>query len=130
MAKDFKPVSNQDDAAIRAEERRRKEAEAKQIEADAAVEADIAKAKREQEKAKAAEAAIGKVQSLRSSLGESIATSQKTLEALKEREKTLSTAIGDAQGAIITAGDVMRVDPVRALAGIERAVEAFKNATK
>ena len=130
MANDTKKQDPNLGAEERAAARRSQEAEAKakaaEVEVDKAL--DEAKAKAANERAQ--EVAKAKVTEARAALQVRIDEARKGVEAQKEKLKLLEAAIGDATGAIITAGDVARNDAVRALAGLERATAAFASALK
>lgn len=114
------------DAEQRAHERRAQEAKRREAEAEDEVSKQIAEGRAIVEKEKADAALRAKVVALRDELVAKAAVAEKEMEALKERVKAVTTAVGDVHGAVITANDVAKQDPARALAGIERARAAFE----
>lgn len=117
-------------AEERAASRRAQEADSKAKAAEVEVDKALDEAKAREANARAQAVAKEKVAAARTSLQTKIDDSRKGLEAQKAKLKAAEAAIGDATGAIITAGDVARNDPLRALAGLERAVAAFEGALK
>jgi hypothetical protein len=114
------------DAEQRAHERRAQEAKRREAEAEAEVNQQIAEGRAAAEKLKTDAALRAKIVSIRDELVAKSAVATKELETLKERVKAITTAVGDIQGAVITANDVAKHDPERALAGIMRARDAFE----
>ena len=119
-----KPDPN--DAEQRAHERRAQEAKRREAEAEAEVNKQIAEGRAVIDKEKADAATRAKVVSIRDELVAKAAVAETELAVLKERVKAITTAVGDIHGAVITANDVAKHDPERALAGIVRARDAFE----
>lgn len=130
MANDTKKQDPNLGAEERAAARRSQEAEAKAKAAEVEVDKALDEAKSKAANDRAQEVAKAKVAEARAALQVRIDEARKGVEAQKEKLKLLEAAIGDATGAIITAGDVARNDAVRALAGLERATAAFAAALK
>jgi len=129
---DPKPQPNDDliQSEQRAAERRTSEEQKKQAEADAEVNRQI-----EAQKAKVdAEALKAKLRPQvaegRAELAKPVAVTRERVKKLRAQADALERIAGDLEGAIITAGDVARTDPERALAGLIRARDAFQKATK
>jgi multidrug resistance efflux pump len=116
-----------DDAEQRANERRAQEAKLREAEAEAEVNKQIAEGRAVIEKEKSDAALRAKVISIREELVVKAAMSETKLVRLKQLVNAITTAVGDIHGAIITANDVAKHDPARALAGIERARAAFES---
>lgn len=130
MANDTKKQDPNIGAEERAAARRSQEAEAKAKAAEVEVDKALDEAKAKAANDRAQEVAKSKVAEARAALQVRIDEARKGVEAQKAKLKLLDAAIGDATGAIITAGDVARNDAVRALAGLERATAAFDAALK
>ena len=116
----------QDEAEQRASERRAKEAVER-------LEADAADARRAEHTARvtitseqAAKEARQNIATARAELQGMLPPARKGLELLKAKIKAAEAAIGNAEGAIVTANDVAKQDPARGLACIQRALDAFK----
>lgn len=118
-----KPV--EDDGERRAAERRAQEAKAREQEANAKVEQQIAEAKAAEAKAQEAATAKTSIVDLVAEARERLAGGRKRIEERKEQLRVATEAVGNLEGAVITANDVARRDPQRALEALTRAVKAF-----
>lgn len=126
-ASQLNPAGLENEAAEkRAEERRKKQAAAAVSAEEAAKTAEVeAQIAEEKEKARKA-ALLPKIEAKRNGARKAVAAARDHLETLRAQLREGEVAIGDLEGAIITAGDVARTDPDRAEAGLDRAWAKFK----
>lgn len=114
-----------DDGERRAAERRAQEAKAREQEADA-VQKQIAEAKAAETKVESDVDAKLRVASLVAELRAKVAVAKNHAAEIQDQLRKVKEAAGNLEGAIITAGDVVRHDPKRALESLTRAAAAFE----
>ncbi len=114
------------EAESRAKERREKEAAKKKEAADKAVENQLAveRAKAEEEAKK--KALVPDVAVLRRECQEAVSKAKQALEAKRAEVKAAEVHIGNLEGAIITAGDIQKTSPERAIATLQKAKALFE----
>lgn len=124
------PAGLENEAAEkRAEERRKKQAAAAVSAEEAAKTAEVeSQIAEEKEKARKA-ALLPTIEKKRNAARQAVANAREVIEAMRESVREGEVAVGDLEGAVITAGDVARNDPDRALAGLDRALAKFKDYT-
>lgn len=119
-------ASGVDEAELRAQERRAREAKAREEAASQQVNKQITEIKAGAAKAKEDEAAKAKLGQAVADLRTKAEYGRKSIAVLKEQIRAAEELVGNLDGSIITANDVARRDPTRALEILKRASALFE----